>query len=63
MSLIFSNSQIIKYKKLSYKFDENDFYFEDLKITLTKKSKFILFQLLITPEKLISESSLKDKLW
>jgi DNA-binding response OmpR family regulator len=62
-SLIFQNSKILKYKKLSYKFDDNEFYFDDLKIHLTKKSKFILFQLLISPEKLISESSLKDKLW
>lgn len=63
MSLIFSNSQIIKYKKLTYHFDDNNFYFDEIKLTLTKKSKFILFQLLINPEKLTSENTLKDKLW
>jgi DNA-binding response OmpR family regulator len=63
MNLIFSNSQVIKYKKLTYQFDNNDFYFWDIKIDLTKKSKFILFQLLIQPEKLLSECILKEKLW
>jgi DNA-binding response OmpR family regulator len=63
MNLIFSNSQIINYKKLSYQFDDNNFYLGDIKIDLTKKSKFILFQLLVQPEKLISENTLKDKLW
>jgi len=63
MNIIFSNSQVIQYKKLSYKFNNNDFYFWECKINLTKKSKFILFQLLLQPENLISEYILKEKLW
>ena len=63
MSLMFSHSQVIEYKQLTYKFNENEFYYKDDKIELTKKSKFILFQLLIKPEHLIRESILRDKLW
>ena len=63
MNIIFTNSQVIKYKKLSYQFDNNDFYYGKIKINLTKKSKFILFQLLIQPEKLITEYILKERLW
>lgn len=63
ISTIFSQSNIIKYKKLIYKFDTNDFHYKDEKIKLTKKSKFILFQLLLKAEKLITEDLLKEKLW
>jgi DNA-binding response OmpR family regulator len=63
LNVIFSHSDIIKYKKLTYKFDTNDFYYKDIKINLTKKSKFILFQLLLSSEKLISEETLREKLW
>ena len=63
ISTMFSQSNIIKYKKLIYKFDTNDFHYKDQKIKLTKKSKFILFQLLLKAEKLITEDVLKEKLW
>jgi DNA-binding response OmpR family regulator len=60
---MFSNSQTIEYKNLAYNFNENEFYFNQNKIQLTKKSKFILFQLLIKSEQLVYESDLIDKLW
>jgi DNA-binding response OmpR family regulator len=63
LNVIFSHSDIVKYNKITYQFDTNDFYYKDIKIILTKKSKFILFQLLLRPEKLISEETLKEKLW
>lgn len=63
MSIMFSNSQTISYKHLAYNFNENEFYFDQEKIKLTKKSKFILFQLLIKSEQLVYENDLIDKLW
>lgn len=63
VNLILSNPQIISYKKIQYKFDTNDFYYKEVKIPLTKKSKFILLQLLLQSEKLITESTLREKIW
>jgi DNA-binding response OmpR family regulator len=63
LNVIFSHSDVVKYKKLIYQFDTNDFYYDKVKINLTKKSKFILFQLLLNSEKLISEENLREKLW
>lgn len=63
VNLILSNSQVLSYKKMQYKFDTNDFYYKDIKIPLTKKSKFILLQLLLQSEKLITETSLREKIW
>jgi DNA-binding response OmpR family regulator len=63
VNLILSNSQVLSYKKIQYKFDTNDFYHKDIKIPLTKKSKFILLQLLLQSEKLITESTLREKIW
>ena len=63
MSIMFSHTETIDYKKLAYNFNQNEFYFHKDKISLTKKSKFILFQLLIKSEQLVYESDLADKLW
>lgn len=63
MNIMFSHSDTIEYKELTYKFDTNDFYYKALKIDLSKKSKFILFQLLLNSEKLVSDEFLKEKLW
>lgn len=63
INIIFSNSDIITYKSLSYKFNTNNFYYKSIKIELTKKSKIILFQLLLKPETLLSDIYLKSKIW
>jgi len=63
MNIIFSDNQILSYHELSYKFHDNQFYYKDNVLDLTKKSKFILFQLLLKKEKIISEEELRIKLW
>ncbi|MCP4523044.1 MAG: response regulator transcription factor [Candidatus Gracilibacteria bacterium] len=63
INIIFAGSNTIIYKGLSYHFDTNQFYYKENTIDLTKKSKFILFQLLLHSEKLISEETLREKIW
>jgi len=63
VNMILSNPQIVSYKKIEYKFDTNEFYYKNIKINLTKKSKFILLQLLLQSERLITEIVLIEKIW
>jgi len=63
MNIIFSDTQILGYEWLSYKFQDNSFYYQDNILELTKKTKFILFQLLLRKENIISEEDLSMKLW
>lgn len=63
MNIIFSDTQILGYQWLNYNFQDNCFYYKDEIIELTKKTKFILFQLLLRKESIISEEDLSIKLW
>jgi len=40
-----------------------EFYYKNIKVNLTKKSKFILTLFLTSPEKLLTEKFLIDKIW
>jgi len=59
----FYNNEVIKYKNLEYNFQNNEFYFEKIKIHLSKKSKYILSIFISKPEILISENELIEKIW
>jgi DNA-binding response OmpR family regulator len=62
-SLNFSPENKIKYKNLAYFMKENEFHYIDKKITLTKKSKYILMLFISMPERLLTEELLKKKIW
>lgn len=62
-SLNFTPEDRLYYKEISYSIKENEFYFWDKKITLTKKSKYVLLIFLSQPETLIKEDFLANKIW
>lgn len=62
-SLNFSGNEIIEYNDLTYSVKENQFYFKNNEIKLTKKSKYILLILLSSAEKLITDRLLIEKIW
>lgn len=51
------------YKDLSYNIDNNEFYYKDKAILLTKNNKYILSLFFANPEKILSESFLIEKIW
>ena len=63
LSLYFGNDKIIRYKELEYNISENQFYYQETPLELTKKNKYILSILLSKPEKLISNNYLIEKIW
>ena len=63
LSLYFWNDKTIIYKDLLYNISENQFYYEDTPIKLTRKNKYILSILLSKPEKLITNTYLIEKIW
>lgn len=55
--------EIIEYQWLEYKVLENQFYFQWNKICLSKKSKYVLFLLLMQVENIVWIRFLHEKLW
>ncbi len=51
------------YNWLEYNVLENNFYYKNQLLTLTKQSKFLLSILFQKPENLCTEEFLKDKMW
>lgn len=62
-SLNFTPDDNINYKGLIYSINKNEFYYKDINITLTKKSKYILLIFVTMPERLIKEDFLISKIW
>ncbi len=62
-SLNFTSEDIIRYKSLTYSIKNNEFFYNELNISLTKKSKYILLIFLSMPETLIKEELLINKIW
>lgn len=62
-SLNFTPADTINYNDLVYSIKENEFYYKDVNIKLTKKSKYILLIFVTMPEKLINEDFLVSKIW
>lgn len=62
-SLNLTNQKNITYDQLIYKINENQFYYKNKKINLSKKSKYLLLIFISSPEKLIKEDFLINKLW
>jgi DNA-binding response OmpR family regulator len=63
MSEKFKTQKQLQYNEISYNFDNNQFYYEDVSIKLTKKNKFLLRLFLMNPEKLLSTAYIKEKFW
>jgi len=57
------NIKKLKYNKLEYNLWENEFYYKDTRIILSKRSKFLLSIFISKPEKLILETELIEKIW
>lgn len=51
------------YKDLSYNLDNNEFYYKETPIKLTKNNKYILSLFFANPERILSESFLVEKIW
>ncbi|MDD3302584.1 MAG: response regulator transcription factor [Candidatus Gracilibacteria bacterium] len=62
-SLSFSSSDNLSYYDLHYCISRNEFYFNDEKLSLTRKSKQLLLIFISSPEKLLKEDFLVKKLW
>lgn len=58
-----SHGDILSYKELSYQFSKNTFLYKWIQIVLSKKSKYILFLLLMNANKLVKETELQEKIW
>jgi len=56
------NNSIVYYD-LSYNIDKNEFYYKCKLLNLTKRNKQLLIMFLKFPEKLLSATYLKEKLW
>lgn len=54
---------VYHYKELSYHLDKNEFYFKRTHIPLTKNNKYILSLFFTSPERLLRESFLVEKIW
>lgn len=63
LSIYFGNDEIIEYGDLKYNISENQFYYKNNSIKLTKKNKYILSILLSQPEKLLTNTYLIEKIW
>lgn len=63
MSEKFKIQKKLKYKEISYNFHNNQFYYKDVPISLTKKNKFLLRLFLMNPEELLSTAYIKEKFW
>ncbi len=63
LSTYFWNDEIIKYQELVYNISENQFYYKQEPVSLTKKNKYILSILLSRPEKLVTNNYLIEKIW
>lgn len=63
MTLYFGSGEELIHEGLIYNFSENSFYYNQATIKLTKKSKYILFLLLIHAWKLVKEDLLEEKVW
>lgn len=55
--------KIHNYKNLSYNIYTNEFFFNNKQIILTKSSKYILSLFFASPEKLLKEDFLIEKIW
>ena len=53
----------IHYKKMIYNSKNNEFFYANQKIPLTKKSKALLLLFIKNPENLLTQQFLKEKLW
>ena len=62
-SLNLWNDNKIGYKELVYNLDTNHFYYKWKVVDLGKKSKYILSLFISSPEKLITEMELVEKIW
>jgi two-component system, OmpR family, phosphate regulon response regulator PhoB len=58
-----ARGNVYRYKDLSYNMDTNEFYFKQTRIPLTKNNKYILSLFFHSPEKLLRESFLVEKIW
>jgi len=63
LSIYFWNDKTIQYGDLIYNISENQFYYKTKLLELTKKNKYILSILLSTPEKLVTNTYLIEKIW
>lgn len=53
----------IYYWKLAYNIEENNFYYDGKIMNLSKNNKYILSLLFLSPEKVLSEKYLSEKIW
>lgn len=63
MSEKFKIQKKLQYKEISYNFHNNQFYYKNNPISLTKKNKFLLRLFMMNPEKLLSTAYIKEKFW
>ncbi len=59
----YNNKKTITYNDINYNFQNNEFYFKQKKILLSKKSKYLLSIFISKPEQLILETELIQKIW
>ena len=53
----------MQYWKLSYNIEENNFYYDGKDMDLSKNNKYILSLFFLSPEKVLSEKYLSEKIW
>ena len=55
--------RVYQYADITYDLEKNEFYFRDVSMPLTKKSKYILSLFFTNPERLLSDEFLIEKIW
>lgn len=58
-----NNCSFLNYNWLTYHLEENTFYFNNIKIELTKWNKYLLWIFISNKEKILSERFLIEKIW
>jgi DNA-binding response OmpR family regulator len=61
--MFMSDGEILIYEALSYHFSKNIFYYQKEELVLSRKSKYILFLLLMNAGKLVTDITLQEKVW
>jgi two-component system OmpR family response regulator len=54
---------ILTYKDITFDIDKNIFFYKETKLSLSKKSKYILSLFFSNPDKILSERFLCEKVW
>ena len=60
---MFPPSRVISYKEITFDIHQNIFFYKDYEMILSKRNKYILSLFFSSPEKVLTERYLCEKIW